>query len=245
MRDLNRKGIDDVRINHFTKLITFLSAQWISFPPEISSIIARKTVYLKLDLSQVKLSSPESLQSIIIGFFNCGNYLRRLDISGTKITQDISYVINQVLNKQLREKNERIAENEDKEEDEKERLDVLELEELNVSGNPFSIKGIEQIRKHGQTIRCFGFDKCGLDKPALTEFDRLFENINCLRVLSLEFNNMGNDCTKNILQRLTLSKTLYYLNISENMLNLEIVPTIVRFLSDNNQIEAFECERNM
>lgn len=242
---MNRKGIDDVRVNHFTKLITFLSAQWIAFPPEISSILSLKRPKIKLDLNQVKLSSPESLQSVMIGYFNCGNFLRRLDISGTKIVQDISHVINQVLGKQLREKNEKITENEEKDETDRDRLDLYELEELCISGNPFSQKGIDQIIKCGQHIRSFSFDKCGLDRSIFNKFDRFLMVIKNLRVLSLDFNNVGNDGIKIVLQNLRNSSTLQYLNISENMLTNDIIPSVVNFINENHMIEAFECERNM
>ena len=245
MKELNKKGIDDVRITHFAKLITFLSAQWMAFPPEISSIIAMDGIKLKLDLSQIKLSNPEALQSIIIAFFNCGNHLKRLDISGTKITQDVSHVINQILGKQNREKLEKIAENEERDETDRERVDILELEELNISGNPFSQKGIDQIAKVGQHIKSFGFDKCGIDKKVFIQFDRFLFVIKNLRVLSLEFNNIGNDGIRSVLGNLRNSASLYYLNISDNMLTTDITPAIVQLINENHYLECLECERNM
>lgn len=245
IRELNKKGIDDVRIGHFTKLITFLSAQWMAFPPEVSSIISLNSVKLKLDLSQVKLSNTESLQSIIIAYFNCGNYLKRVDFSGTKLNNDISHVVNQIICKQNREKVERIADNEERDETDRERTDIFELEELNISGNPFSQKGIDQIAKVGQHIKSFGFDKCGIEKAVFQRFDRFLFVIKNLRVLSIEFNNIGNDGVKAVLSNLRNSASLYYLNISENMLTNDIITSIVQLLQDNHHLECLECERNM
>ena len=81
MRDLMKKGLDEQRIQQFTKLVTFLSAQWLAFPVEISSIISLKFAKIKLDLSQVPLNSPETLQAIVIAYYNCSNMMRRVDLS--------------------------------------------------------------------------------------------------------------------------------------------------------------------
>lgn len=81
IRELVKKGLDEQRIQQFTKLVTFLSAQWLAFPAEISSIISLKFVKIKLDLSQVPLNSPETLQAIVIAYYNCSNLMRRIDLS--------------------------------------------------------------------------------------------------------------------------------------------------------------------
>lgn len=73
--------MDEYKIEEFTKFITFLSAQWLSFPLEISSIISLKFQKIKLDLSDVQLNNPETLQSIIIAYYNCSNMMRRIDFS--------------------------------------------------------------------------------------------------------------------------------------------------------------------
>ena len=73
--------MDEYKIEEFIKFITFLSAQWLSFPLEISSIISLKFQKIKLDLSDVQLNNPETLQSIIIAYYNCSNMMRRIDFS--------------------------------------------------------------------------------------------------------------------------------------------------------------------
>lgn len=81
IKALNRKGIDDVRINQFSKLVIFLSAQSMAFPYEISNIIDMNSVKIKLDLSSLKLNTPETLQGIMSAFANSGNIFKRVNLS--------------------------------------------------------------------------------------------------------------------------------------------------------------------
>ncbi len=160
--------------------------------------------------------------------------------SGTRIQDDISHVTNQLIAKQLRDFRER------EETGEASKTDTpWELEELCISGNRFSQKGIEHIKEDGKGIRSFGFDKCDLDKSIFMTFDRLTMVMKNLQVISIDFNNVGNDGIKALLNSLRNSPRLTYLNISENLLTNEILPSITTFLRDNLKIECFECERNV
>ena len=98
--------------------------------------------------------------------------------------------------------------------------------------------------KYGQKVKSYSFDKTGLQKSTFVKFNRFIMVIRDLRVLSLDFNNVGNEGIKVILDSLKNSPTLYHLNISENLLNNEIVPSLCSFITINNHIESIECERN-
>lgn len=245
IKELNKKGIDEVRINKFTKLITFLSAQWLAFPLEISSFLSLSSHKIKLDLSQIRLQKFETLQALISSYLNCNNYFRRLDISGCKLVMDISHVINLLIVKLDTERIAKEKEDEEKPDEEKEKLDKFYIEELCISGNGFSQKGMDQLMKYGQRIRSFSFDKTGLDKKVFEKFDRFLMVIKNLRVLSLEFNNVGNNGIKIVLDNLRISPSLIYLNITENLLTNDFVGTLTTFLTENKHIECLECERNM
>ena len=81
LRELSVKGLQELRITQFTKLIVFLSAQWLSFPTEISDILQMKFQKIKFDLSRVELNSAEALNSLIKTFYNCKHTIKRFDIS--------------------------------------------------------------------------------------------------------------------------------------------------------------------
>lgn len=245
IRELVKKGIDELRITQFTKLIGFLSAQWLNFPSEISSIISLHPIKIKLDLSRVELESPQSLQALLVAFQNSRNVMKRLDISGTCIGSDISLVINELIFKQAKDRSEKAEQQLHLAEDQKENLDMYDIEEMNLSGNFFSQKGIDQLMNYGQRVRCYGFDKCGLDKNSFTRLSRLIASAKKLRVLSIEFNNIGNQGMQALLDSLKRSPTLLYLNISENALTHEVLPSLVSLIQENTLLEALECDRNV
>ena len=99
--------------------------------------------------------------------------------------------------------------------------------------------------KYGQKIRSFSFDRTGLEKATFMKFNRFIMVIKNLRLLSVEFNNVGNEGIKVLLESLRNSPTLLHLNISENLLTNEIIPTLASFISENKGIESLECERNV
>lgn len=249
-----KKKIPEVKLNQFNKMIVFLSGQWLAFPHEVGAIISLRSVKIKLDLSQVKLETPESLQAIVVAYFNCNNILRRMDFSGTRLIQDISHVVNQVLAKQERDHQKRLLDREaviadcekyDKPIPPPENYEQYFLEELCVSCNSFGQKGMDQImQSHGRSIKSFGFDKCGLKINTMTSFRGFVLQMKDLRVLSLEFNNVGDEGIRPVFESLKFSKQLIYLNVSDNLLTASIVPTIVAFLKVNEALEALECERN-
>lgn len=245
LKELNRKGIDDIRITKFVKLINFLSAQWLAFPSELSSFLSMTQQKIKLDLSLIKLNRPESLQAIVSAYFNCGHLLRRLDISGCKLSHDISYIINQIIVKIEKDRAAKERAEMEKPERERQKLDKFQLDELCISCNGFSEKCMDQLLKYGQRIRSFGLDKVGIDKKVCDRFQTFIMVMKNLRVLSLDFNNIGNQPISLILDRLKLSPSLFYLNISENLLTQDIIPQLKRYLSENKHLECLECERNI
>ena len=95
-----------------------------------------------------------------------------------------------------------------------------------MANNKFSQKGIEHIKESGRTIRSFSFDKCEMDKSIFVTFDRFGMVMSNLQMISIDFNNIGNDAAKALLLSMRNSPKLVYLNISENLLTNDIIPTI-------------------
>lgn len=119
------------------------------------------------------------------------------------------------------------------------------IEELCVSCSTFSQKGIDQVMKIGQKIQSLGFDKVGLTESILLGFNRFIIVMKNLKVLSMEYNHIGDKGIKVLLDNFKNATSLVYLNISENVLTDGLNQTLKMFLSTNTSIECFECERNL
>jgi Leucine-rich repeat (LRR) protein len=130
------------------------------------------------------------------------------------------------------------------EDEERNREKIYHIEELSLSGNTFEAAGIEGLKNHSSHLKVLALDKCSFERAA---FDNIFElcfEAKELKVLSLEFNNLGNSCVKKLLSGLATKKSLIYLNLKENQLTNEVMSDVVYFLTDNHIIECLELDRN-
>lgn len=227
MYKLEQRGLDKAKAENVRGLISFLSKQSRLVPPELFEYLDQKKK-IKIDLRGITLGRVSGISAIFCAVINMHHPITRIDLtyardysSGFGCEDDIASVLN------LYVRNKR-----------------FNLKELQCNGNTMDHLGFNVLYKNlcRTNIEIVSMNNCQFLHETTFLLSNFVDGAANMRILSIEGNNLADNIGALVLQHVAKSKTLKYINVSDNPLDDQSIDALCTILTTNRSLECIEFE---